>query len=214
MKREKLKADLIERLRFARRVCTVVFVLLLSACATTDYTTHYGIFTAENSVGEVRQFRAYWQTLRYEGWLENTYRALPLVLETQCSKRKVRFYDASFGSGRRCAGASEEGIQFCSRSNLDVDRKGRPIENNRLCGTVTDRQGSKDLLNLEGDLLITISCRPTIAERTVKGTKINTDYLLGSEIPYVVSTKPVKGSNVDLIIPELSSHSSICDPDA
>lgn len=190
------------------------FLLLLSACATTDYTTHYGIFTAENSAGELRQFRVHWQTLRYEGWSENTFRALPLVLETQCSKRKVYFYDASFGSGRRCTGASDDGIQFCSRTDLDVDRRGRAIENNILCGTVTDRKGSVDLLNLNGELLITVNCRPKITERVVGDKKINSDYLLGSEIPYVVSTKQVKGANIDLVIPALSSHSSICDPDA
>jgi len=201
----------------AKKLVTVAilasFTLLISACATTDYTTHYGLFTAETSAGEVRQFRIYWQTLRYEGWKKNTFRAMPLVLETQCSKRDVHFYDASFGTGRRCFGAPAEGIQFCSRSDLDVDRRGLPVENNILCGTVTDRAGSTDLLALDGELLVTISCRPKVTERTANGKKINTDYLVSSEIPYVVSTKQIQGADIELLIPELSSHSSICDPD-
>jgi len=176
--------------------------------------THYGIFTAENSAGELRQFRIYWQTLRYEGWSKNQYRALPVVLETQCSKRDIQLFDDSFGSDRRCKNSKKAGIQYCGRPSVDMDRHGREIEDNTLCASVTDRSGSKDILSLGGDVFVTVSCRPKKTQRLVQGKKKNIDYLLNSEVPYVVSTKSVKGADIDLLIPTLSTHSSICDPDS
>ena len=191
----------------------IVFLLLLSGCATSDFVTHYGIFEAENSSGEPRLFRVYWQTVRYEGWSKNEFRAFPLVLETQCSQRKLRFYDASFGAGRRCAGAEREGIHACGSAQDDQDRRGGMIEDRTLCAVVTDRKGSKDLLSLEGEVLITLDCRPAVAERRVGGEMENVDYLMGSSIPYIVSTKTVKGQDIEKILPVVSQHSSICDPD-
>ena len=49
------------------RVSVCAVSVWLVGCATTDYTTHYGFFEAENSAGELRQFRLYWQTVRVEG---------------------------------------------------------------------------------------------------------------------------------------------------
>jgi hypothetical protein len=179
---------------FAKRLNVFISVLIIlgtAGCATTDYTTHYGIFTAENSAGELRQFRIHWQTLRYEGWAENTFRALPVVLETQCSKRKLYFYDSAYGQSRRCLGGDKEGIYYCADSNVDMDRHG-----------------------LDGDVLITLSCRPKQSFKKVKGKKKSIDFLLNSELPYIVTTKQVKGRDLDLVIPSLSRHSSICDPDS
>ncbi|TNC80462.1 MAG: hypothetical protein C9356_13710 [Oleiphilus sp.] len=187
--------------------------LILSACATSDYVTHYGIFEAENSAGEVRLFRVYWQTVRDQGWSGDRYRAFPLVLETQCSERDLRFYDASFGSGRRCLDTEEDGIHFCARSRTDEDRRGRALPDRALCGVVTDRNGAKDILSLEGEILITLDCRPKQTEKIVASEKVNTDFLMGSSIPYIVSTKIVKGQDIDKILPAVSNHSSICDPD-
>ena len=191
----------------------VLIVLAVSGCATTDYTTHYGVFTAENSAGEVRQFRIHWQTLRYEGWAKNQFRALPVTLETQCSQRKVYFYDSSFGKGRRCSGGSKDGIYYCADAKADVDRHGLDIEDNIVCGTVTDRSGSTDILSLKGEVLITLNCRPKNIYRQVKGKKKSIDFLLTSEIPYVVTTKEIKGEDLELLVPSLSTHSSICDSD-
>jgi hypothetical protein len=185
----------------------------LSACATTDYVTHYGIFTAENSAGEFRQFRVYWQTLRYEGWTSNEYRAMPVVLEAQCSKRKVNLFDASFGKGRRCKGQESEGIFYCGRSQVDMDRRGLEIENNSLCASITDRSGATDILSLEGDVLLTVSCRPKKTQSKIHDKKVNVDYLLNSRVPYVVATKKIKGGNIDALVPPLFNHSSVCDPD-
>lgn len=204
--------------KLGKILCCTLLTLLFSGCATTDYTTHYAIFEAENSAGEERLFRVYWQTVRYEGWLGNKYRALPLVLESQCSARTLRFYDASFGVGRRCvddgsnADRGGDGIAYCGSSSEDENRRGRPIRDKSLCGAVTDREGSKSILALDGELLITLGCRPKSTERRVGFKKQNIDYLMGSAIPYIVSTKVVKGKDIEKILPEVSQHSSICDP--
>lgn len=201
------------------RIIVVLIAGYLSGCATTEYTTHYGIFTGENSAGEVRQFRMYWQTVHYEGWLEDIDRPLPVVLETQCSLRKLRFYDASFGRGRRCEDAKGEGIFYCTDETRDVDWRGLPMEDNVLCGAITDRFGATDIMSLEGEVLLWLNCQPEETEKRV-GTKIkNVDTLKNSVMPYVVSTKKVKGvkspkiEDIDLFVPQLFNHSSICDPD-
>jgi len=199
---------------FFKVLIPVLVSILLSGCATTDYVTHYGIFTAENSAGELRQFRIYWQTLRYEGWTENQFRSLPVVLETQCSQRDIYLYDESFGSSRRCSKGDASGIHYCGRSAIDMDRHGLEIENNTVCLSVTDKRGSTDILSLHGDVLVTVSCRPKKIQKQIKGKKQSVDYLLNSEIPYVVSTKSIEGADIDLLIPTLSTHSSICDPDS
>jgi hypothetical protein len=195
------------------RTSFILLFLLIGGCATSDFVTHYGIFEAENSSGEPRLFRVYWQTVRYEGWSKNEFRAFPLVLETQCSQRELRFYDSSFGLGRRCLDAPKEGIHACGNAQQDQNRRGGQLEDRTLCAVVPDRKGSTDLLSLEGEILITLDCRPAIAERRVGGEFENVDYLMGSSIPYIVSTKIVKGQDVDNILPEVSQHSSICDPD-
>ena len=203
--------------KLAKKLNVFIGVLIIfgtAGCATTDYTTHYGIFTAENSAGELRQFRIHWQTLRYEGWSDNQFRVFPVVLETQCSKRKLRFYDSSFGRSRRCLNGEKEGVYYCADANVDMDRRGLELEDNTLCGTVTDKAGATDIGALEGDVLITLNCRPKQTMKKFKGKNKSIDFLLNSELPYVVTTKKVKGRDLDLIIPSLSSHSSICDPDA
>lgn len=192
----------------------ILWITGLSGCATTDVMTHYGVFTAENSSGKLRQFRVYWQVLRYEGWSSNQYRAMPLVLETQCSQRNLLFYDESFGKSKHCSDADEAGIFYCADNAVDMTRNGLELDNGSICGIVTDRKGSTDLLSLEGEILLTLNCRPKKTQKRQQGKLINIDYLLNSEIPYVVKTKAVKGSEIDALIPPLSNHSSICDPDS
>lgn len=189
------------------------FVSVFTGCATSEYTTHYGLFEAESASGELRQFRVYWQTVRYQGWKKNEYRALPVFLETQCSERALLFYDDSFGKGLRCNDMKEPGISYCGRNRLDTDRRGLNITENQTCGYITDKQGSTNILSLDGELMLTISCRPRVIERLEDGKKISTDYLLSSEVPYVFSTKSVPGSNIEALVPPLFNHSSVCEQD-
>jgi hypothetical protein len=201
-------------MKYLYRLILIALVSIVGGCATTDYHTHYGWFTAENSAGELREFRVYWQTVRTEGWTSDETRALPVVIETQCSERKVHLFDASFGKGRRCKNHPGEGITYCGRKDLDVDRRGLPIENNSLCATIVDRKGSTTILDMEGEVLIHMSCRPKRTEKARSGKKINVDYLKNSQQPYIVSTKKVKGGNIEQLVPALFNHSSVCDPDA
>lgn len=201
-------------MRILYRLTLIVVICLLSACATTDYKTHYGWFVAENSAGELRQFRVYWQSVRYEGWASDETRPTPVIIEAQCSERKVHLFDSSFGPGRRCQGEQGEGIVFCGRTAEDTDRRGLPIANHSLCATITDRQGSSKILDLEGEVLINMSCRPKRTQKTRDGKKVNIDYLHSSQQPYIVSTKTVKGGDIEQLVPALFNHSSVCDPDA
>ena len=196
-----------------RTQVTVILVLLLSACATSEYTTHYGLFTAESASGELREFRVYWQTVRYQGWKSNQYRALPVILETQCSDRALRFYDDSFGTGLRCHDMDGPGISYCGKSHLDTDKRGLAIKDNQTCASLTDRKGATNILSLEGELMLNVSCRPRETEKIVLGKKISTDYLINSEVPYIISTKSVEGQDIDSLVPHLFNHSSVCEKD-
>ena len=200
--------------RYCYPLISILLVVGLSGCATTDYQTHYGWFTAENSAGEHREFRVYWQSVRYEGWTSDETRPTPVVIEAQCSERKIELFDSSFGEGRRCKDQNGESIAYCGRSNLDMTRHGLPIENNVTCATITDRNGTSNILELEGEVLIYMSCRPRQTQKTRGSKKVNVDYLLNSKQPYIVSTKKVKGGNIDQLVPALFNHSSVCDPDA
>ena len=188
-------------------------LLFMTACATSEYTTHYGLFTAQSASGEERQFRVYWQTIRYQGWEDNEYRALPVILETQCSERVLRLYDESFGKGLRCSDAETSGISYCGTNRLDTDRRGLDIKESQTCAFLTDKHGAQDILSLQGDLLLTVSCRPRQTERIEKGKKISTDYLLNSAVPYVISTKSVPGEDIEALVPPLFNHSSVCEKD-
>lgn len=196
------------------RALFCLVILVLSGCATPTYTTHYGVFEAENSAGELRQFRVYWQTARFEGWSEDQYRAFPVVLESQCSQRVLRFYDDSFGEALRCSDAKDRsGIHFCASARLDETRRGLALQDKVLCGVITDRNGSEHILDLEGTVLITLSCEPKVKERRAGNKKINTDFLQSSALPYIVSTRSVQGSDLEALLPEVSQHSSICNPE-
>jgi hypothetical protein len=201
--------------RLFRILGTTGILCLTQACATTDYTTHYGMFEAENSAGEWRQFRIYWQTVHTEGWAGTSDRVLPVVLEAQCSQRRLMFFDQSFPRNRQCRNA-EEGVHYCGESGQDVNWRGEAISDGQVCATLTDYKGSSRIGDLSGDIMLTVRCRPKVLQRQQIDTKVNLDYLLASEIPYTIATKKVEGGgrNVDAYLPELFNHSSVCDPDS
>ena len=200
------------RILCAWKLVLFCFSLFAGGCATSHYKTHYGVFEAENSAGEVRLFRVYWQTVRYQSWSEDRYQAFPLILETQCSRRDLIFYDETLGSHQRCDDAPESGIHYCANAAKDESRRGTPVKDNTVCATITDRSGANKILDLDGELLITLECQPKVKEKMVDGKKENSDFLLGSSLPYIVSTKSVDGVDLLSILPQVSQHSSICDP--
>lgn len=200
-------------------ILTIAISFVLSGCATSTVTTHYGIFEAQNTAGEQRLFRLYWQVFEYDDWNEKRFKARPLVLETQCSQRVMKFYDDTAGEHNRCHDQGEKvsGITSCARGRGFEGEDGRILPHNSLCAYITDRKGSSDLLNLEGELILRMECRPAETEMKQAGETINIDTLLRSDVPYIVATKKVVGreiEDIDKVIPEVSQHSTICDPDA
>lgn len=203
---------------YAVRLMQIVSVagslLMLPGCATTEFTTYYGMFEAENSAGEWRQFRLHWQTIHTEGWGGDSDRVLPVVLEAQCSHRKLHFYDQSFPRSRYCSDGAI-GIHYCGSAEQDVSSRGEDIQSGQVCASLTDKFGATRIDALSGDVVLNMRCRPKELALQTPEKKINTDYLLTSEIPYVVAIKQVKGGGlvVDNYLPELFNHSSVCDPD-
>lgn len=191
----------------------VLCVAGLQACATSRTTTHYGFFEAENSAGELRQFRLYWEVIEVEGFDERRRFTTPLVLEAQCSERALRFYDGNFRAQRSCLDNDELGIAYCGSTSLDLDHRALPIQEGKACAYATDTRGAGEIKYLGSEVQLTIRCQPKEPQVRVGRKWVNRDYLKPSAIPYVVATKSVSGSNKDGHVPQLWNHSSVCDPD-
>jgi hypothetical protein len=203
-----------KRVKQILKLVVIVSMLFMSGCATSKYTTHYGFFDAENSDGELRQFRVVWETVEVESWKGKRFYALPLRLETQCSDRVLRFYDATARTQRACIAANERGIAYCGDASKDNDPRGLPIKNNSICGTVTNAVGAQAILRLKDEVHLTLVCEPKNSSRRDGRKKVNQDYLKPSVQPYVVATKAVEGQDSDGHVPKLWNHSSVCDPEA
>lgn len=197
-------------LRLGFLVCCVVF---LQACATSKTTTHYGFFEAENSAGELRQFRLFWEVIEVEGFNDKRRYSTPLILETQCSERVLRFYDGNYRAQRSCMDSDELGIAFCGNSALDIDHRALPIKEGKVCAYASDARGSAKITLLRDEVQITMRCQPKQVQERAGRKWVNQDYLKPSAIPYVVATKSVPGSDRDGHVPQLWNHSSVCDPD-
>lgn len=191
------------RLSCARGVFAVLFVCLLSGCA--SYYKHYGSFSAENSAGEVRQFLLTWESADYPSWALFSDRSTPVTLTTQCSERKWQFDDDAERSN-----CSSEGIVSCGVPDLDLTSDGQRLPSESyVCGRITDDQGAQRIADLGRIVLLTMNCRP-VATNTKKGKDIvNQDYLKPSIVPYRVSTKRADIYDMAARPPELSDN--ICD---
>lgn len=201
-------------MRLMQIVLAANLLINVSACSTAQYTTYYGMFEAENSAGQWRQFRLYWQAVHREGWGGDSDSVLPVVMETQCSHRKLYFYDQSFARNKQCG--DMPGIHYCASAELDEGARGEAVPTGQICAFLTDKSGATMIAELKGDVALTISCRPKVLEKQGPEEKLNMDYLLTSEQPYVIAIKSVKGGGreVENYLPQLFNHSSVCDPDA
>ncbi|KZZ62651.1 hypothetical protein A3762_13260 [Oleiphilus sp. HI0125] len=188
------------------------FSLLLQGCATSRTTTHYGFFEAENSQGELRQFRVHWETIDVQGFNSRERYSTPLVLQAQCSQRAVRFYDANFRAQRACIPNDQLGIAYCGSERKDLDHRALPIEKGKACAYVVDAKGAGEIKYLGDEIQIIMRCQPKEPQVRVGRKWVNRDYLKPSSIPYVVATKTVPGSDKDGHVPQLWNHSSVCDP--
>jgi len=182
-------------------VLAITGFTLLSGCAT--YYSHFGMFDAQNSKGEERQFRVSWETEEYPSWAPFHKDASKLVLETQCSTRKWVFRDPTFGS-KYCS-TSAKGIVSCGNPALDLKDNQKPVTtNNTVCASVTDVKGSSKIADLDNQLLINMKCRPASTTYQVDGKKKNRDYLMSSVVPYSVATTKVERYSFQDVKPKFS----------
>lgn len=190
----------------------LIACVFVQACATSRTTTHYGFFEAENSVGELRQFRIHWESTEVQSWQGKRRLTGPLILQAQCSERAIRLYDAQFKAQTFCMPEGHDGIVYCGKPSLDIDHRALPIEEGKICAFVTDRRGARYIKDLRGDLMFTMRCRPKEPKVRLGRKWSNRDLLKPSKIPYAIATKSLPGKESDGHIPELWNHSSVCDP--
>lgn len=196
----------------SKRLVVVICLMVLQACATSKTTTHYGFFEAENSSGELRQFRVVWETIEVQGFNDKRRYTSPITLETQCSERRVKLYDANFPAQRSCMDKGELGIAFCGKPSRDVDYRGLAIEPGTVCAYVTDLKNAGAINVLGEQIKITLRCQPREPKVREGRAIVNQDYLKPSKIAYEVATKTIDGSDRDGHVPQLWNHSSVCDP--
>jgi hypothetical protein len=182
--------------------------LNLTACAT--YYSHYGAFEAQNSKGEVRQFKVYWETQEYPNWYFEKNQASPITLSTQCSTRKWEFRDPSFGS--RFCSSTAKGIVSCGNPSLDLNSNGLPVPNDHyVCARITDAKSANRIVDLKSQIEITMSCWPSSTEYKNQDKTINRDYLKQSEVAYTISTRKVPRFSMLENDPDLSNR--VCKKD-
>ncbi len=194
------------------RGAVVTSLMLLNGCA--SYYTHFASFEGKTSAGEQRKFVVSWESAEYPGWSFSDNKATPITLETQCSKRKLVFTDATHESA-----CTSSGIASCGIKGVDVDDKGRMLDSSReVCATITDASGSKRIVDLQREIHITISCRPdqpVIKEKEPgkqKDINVNYDYLNNSVVHYQILTKKVDRYSLSEKVPVLSKK--VCEDES
>jgi hypothetical protein len=196
---------------YSKKMALLIMALVtvnLTACAT--YYSHYGAFEAQNSKGEVRQFKVYWETEEYPSWYFEKNQASPITLSTQCSTRKWQFRDPSFGS--RFCDASADGIVSCGDPSLDLTSDGLPVPNDHyVCARITDAKSAKHIADLRSQIEITMKCWPSSTEYKDNDKTKNRDYLKQSEVAYTISTRKVPRFSMLDNNPELSDR--VCKKD-
>lgn len=173
-------------IKLIKGLILVTMMLNMVGCA--SYYSHYGSFSAQNSKGEERMFVVSWKTAEYPSWAIQDNKATEIVFEAQCSNRTWEITDQATASNA-CTEA-HEGVVACGDKSLDLSLAGKPIvDDNFLCMAVTDNQGAQSIVELEGQILITVSCLPSAVTRQEDGDTVGIDYLKASVVPYSVATR-------------------------
>jgi len=197
-----------------KHIVVVGVMVLLQACATSKTVTHYGFFEAQNSVGEMRQFRVHWETTEVQSWVgERRSYTSPVILQAQCSERAIRLYDVNYRTQRTCMEPSQPGIAYCGNPRVDMDHRAMGIESSKVCAYITDAHDSSEIKDLDGNIRLVMRCQPRQTKFQDGRRWINRDSLMPSRIPYTVATKTIDGRERDGHVPRLWNHSSVCDPD-
>ena len=188
-----------------KMVPVVAVLFAVSGCA--SYQSHYTSFEAENSAGEQRQVRLTWRTADYPFWHWRDDRATPIRLETQCSRRVWQIRDPSMNNS-----CDEERIAGCGDPALDLDQqRNMLVEDNHVCVTVSDGQGSDRIMDLEGELELNMSCFPRMTEIDMGDEMVNADYLRASVVPYNLRVRSARLGSMTQRPPELDD--GVCELD-
>lgn len=165
-------------------------LIAVSGCAT--YESHYSRFTATNSAGEPREFLLSWKTARYPSWAMREDVATPVRLETQCSDRVWLLRDDTMAGACAVTESQEAaaGIRACGQPGRDLDHEGHPLSGEgHQCMSIWDEAGSKRILELDNELMLTVSCYPDPVSRQAGEETVNVDYLKASVVPYSIHTR-------------------------
>ncbi len=187
-------------------LCFLCLPFGLTGCA--SYYTHYGLFPAENSGGEVRQVLLSWQTADYPDWWVVADKSTPIILTTQCSSRIWRLADDSHAGAGECAG----GIRACGLSDQDiVADSGEPASEQTACMVIDPGNEQARVVDIGTSLELRVSCRPVATHRGEGDDLDGTDYLRPSSVPYRVHLRTAPRAALDAGPPVIDD--SICDAD-
>ncbi|MEQ9547462.1 MAG: hypothetical protein RIK85_15775 [Marinobacter sp.] len=176
----------------------------LTGCA--SYYTHYGLFPAENSGGEVRQVLLSWQTAEYPDWWVVADKSTPITLTTQCSSRIWRLADDSHSGAGECAG----GIRACGQPGQDVVAvSGEPANEQTACMVINPGNEQARVVDISASLELMVSCRPVVTHRGDGDDRVETDYLRPSSVTYGVYLRTARRGALDAGPPVMDD--SICD---
>lgn len=189
------------------RVLAVVGLFALqTGCAT--YYSHYAMFPAENSRGELRTVRLSWDSAEYPSWWFASDRATPITLETQCSERIWRLYDASHAAAGDCG----PGIRACGDGNSDrTIPEGEIAGPQDTCLSVNPASAGARVADINGQLALRVACKPVSAVENRGKEPVNSDYIRASGVPYTVFSRKAPRGSFNARPPEFES--AVCEAD-
>lgn len=185
-----------------RRILRVGLLVALSApvlagCA--SYYTHYAMFPAENSAGEVRDVRVSWQSAEYPGWWLMSDKATTIKVETECSQRVWRLGDDSHGAAEGCG----DGVRACGDPRRDLlAGSGQPADPQQVCMSISQPDQVQRVADIGGTFAIRVSCTPARTRIEQDGEEVDVDYLRASTVPYTVHARKVPRGSLSARLPE------------
>jgi hypothetical protein len=178
-------------------MCGLLPLLGVSGCA--SYYTHYAMLPAENSAGESRQVRVYWDSADYPDWWLRSDQSTTMKLETECSDRVWRLADDSHDLAGECG----DGIRACADPGRDaVAGSGQPAAEATACMTVSSPDGAARIAELGGQFSLLVSCEPLQRQEARGDEEVNMDYIRPSAVAYTVFARRVPRGSLSARLPE------------
>ncbi|MCD1647518.1 hypothetical protein K7I10_09220 [Marinobacter adhaerens] len=188
--------------RAYKPVIASLMLLFTSGCA--SYYSHFAMFPAENSSGEPRHVRMFWQSAEYPEWWFAGDKATSVKLETQCSDRVWRLRDGNE------AGGCGTGIRACGEPGKDlVAGTGQPATGSTRCMSINPADPEARIAEVDGKLELLVSCTPAAVTEGEGDDAVNLDYLRASSVPYTVYVRKAPRGSMRARLPEFDE--SVCD---